>query len=203
MTWGKLRIHPGFFLLLAVMFLLDTGGLLFWIGWAALLHEGGHLFALYLCGGQLDRLELSLLGCNLVVKSGLSYPKDLLCCLAGPVASVIGAGAAGRMGLYALAGFSLTLGLFNLLPLPTLDGGRLVVLFLQWRWASRYLWIADTVALTCAAAISGWGLVLFIRTRYNITLLVSGIYALLNVTGGCYVRKNRIHSARQIGRAHV
>ena len=197
MTWGRLRIAPGFLLLIAAITLLDSGGLCFWICAAALWHEGGHLLALFMSGGRLDRLELSLLGLNLVAKPGLSYSKDILCCLAGPAASLAGALLAGHMDLYALSGFSLTLGLFNLLPLPTLDGGRILSLFLQWRWDTQALWVADAVALAVAVALTMGGLVLLWRTRYNVTLLASGLYALLHVTGGRYVRKNRVHSAQR------
>lgn len=93
---------------------------------AAAVHELGHVAALAAVGGRPEGFTLSALGAELALPGGLSYARELPVALGGPAASLALAAAAGSGGRFLLAGLSLALGLFNLLPLWPLDGGRAV-----------------------------------------------------------------------------
>ncbi len=119
----RLSITPGFWLLAALVWLLEPG-LLLPAALAAACHELGHCAALGLLGNAPARLKLSAAGAELTPKRPLSYALELPAALAGPGASVLCALLAARWGFYLFAGLSLALGLFNVLPILPLDGGR-------------------------------------------------------------------------------
>lgn len=131
MRVGKLSVSPGFLLLLVLSALWMEGAL--WLGLLAAcgLHEGGHLLALYLFGGRLRALRLSLGGAQIVTEQGgMGYGSELLAVLAGPgvnlLLCLLATGGGERW--YLFSGINLVLGIFNLLPLPGLDGGRIIYL---------------------------------------------------------------------------
>lgn len=93
---------------------------------AAAVHELGHVVVLAGVGGKVERFTLAALGAELRLSGGLSYARELPVALAGPVCSLMLALGAVKLGRFLPAGLSLTLGLFNLLPIWPLDGGRAV-----------------------------------------------------------------------------
>lgn len=79
--------------------------------------------------GLTARLILSAVG-TLVVR-----PRDVFKQLSGPVGAVVFLGETARAGweifLYTAAALSVMIGIFNLLPIPALDGGRLLFLVVE------------------------------------------------------------------------
>lgn len=124
---SRVRITPGFLLMAAVLFYMDEGvGILPWGLLAAVLHELGHCLVSMLLGGRFGWLELSAVGAQLRMDypGPLSYGREIAVALAGPLVNLFLGVAAVRLGLFLLAGVSLGLGCFNLLPVGPLDGGR-------------------------------------------------------------------------------
>lgn len=131
------KLSPGFLLLAAVLALLDGEGMLIWAALAAAVHELGHYAAVRLQGGSVKALHLTISGGEMMLdrRYPLTYAGELLSILAGPGASLLLALAALRLGngreeSWLLAGLSLCLGWFNLLPVWPLDGGRALLLIL-------------------------------------------------------------------------
>lgn len=121
---GRLHVTGGFWLMALGVWVLDPQ-LLLPTALAALLHELGHALALWALGRPPRSLRLNALGASLELGDGLSYPQELLSAAAGPAVSLLCAWLGAGSGHYLFAGVSLTLGLFNLLPVPPLDGGRI------------------------------------------------------------------------------
>ena len=120
---SRIQVRDGFLVLLAALWCADESGVLPIFLLAAAVHECGHLIVIRLSGGTVHRLCLT--ACGAVLKCSLP-PSPLsraAICLAGPAASFALTALANPLGAYRLAGASALLGLFNLLPVPPLDGG--------------------------------------------------------------------------------
>lgn len=125
-----ISVSPGFFLLWALLIFFDGEGVAPWAVLACGLHEVAHVLAFRAAGGRISLLRLTMFGAELAGedRAGLSYGGELLAVLAGPGINLLLAmvGARGGERYYLFAGLNLCLGLFNLLPLPGLDGGRAI-----------------------------------------------------------------------------
>lgn len=126
LRWGRVEVTGGFLLLMAWLNYCDTQGLLPLGVCAAAAHEIGHWMLIRLCGGRVGRLRLSAVGAQMHLVGTLSYPAELGCALAGPAANVLLGYCSARLGWLVFAGMNLALGLFNLLPIGVLDGGRIL-----------------------------------------------------------------------------
>ena len=182
---------PGFLLLGAALVLLDGEGVLPWAILAAAGHELGHYTAIRLQGGAVRELRLTVSGGEMVLgqRRPLTYAGELAAILAGPGASLALAWAALRLGEdgWLLAGLSLCLGWFNLLPVWPLDGGRALLLIL-----SGFLPYDQAMAGVRACSLAlGTGLL-----AGGASLLIRGGGATLAIMGGwlllCQVRTGKM-----------
>jgi Zn-dependent protease len=118
--------------MLAVLILADPSGFCAVTVLAAVLHECGHLLAAKCLRVPLGSLRMDFLGARLEVSGRLlSYGEEWLLSAAGPFASLLVAALAAPLwGLLPLSRLfscaSLLLGLLNLLPVSTFDGGRMM-----------------------------------------------------------------------------
>ena len=112
------------------------------------------------------------------VEGFMGYGREILCAFAGPAVNLILALSMTRMKLFAFSGLNLAMGLFNLLPLRTLDGGRVLscaacAIFdperVHWLIA-RLEWILSMVLLLCGGIVAGLG--------GNVTLVVVAVWLL-------------------------
>ncbi|MBE6990582.1 MAG: peptidase M50 [Ruminococcaceae bacterium] len=154
---------------------------------AAAPHELGHWAVLRCFGGRVSRLRITPFGAEMVIAdtARISYGAELLTALAGPAANlllalVLGAAGGGWPLLYVFAGAQLVLGVFNLLPVPPLDGGRLLWLAAAWLTepftADR---IVAAVGVLTAAALTAGG-VLLLREGSSPFLLLGAAGLLLS-----------------------
>lgn len=128
-----MRVSPTAVLLVAVFALLAPTVCLMAVLLAAICHEMGHYLALRLCGGRVEGVSVSAFGAQMCIRQRerLSYGREALSVAAGPLVNVtlswlLSMAGAWREELYLFAGAQLILGIFNLLPLTALDGGRLL-----------------------------------------------------------------------------
>ena len=192
-----MHISPTAVLLLAVFALAAPPVCLAAVLLAAICHEAGHYVALRLCGGRLAGVSVSAFGAQMRIRDRyrLSYGREALCVLAGPLVNgtlswLLGLAGAWREELYIFAGAQLILGVFNLLPLWALDGGRLLWIALAWRTDP---FLADkvcrviTAALLLALAALGLGL----WVRYRTGFLLVGVAGIICCTGREFALANR------------
>lgn len=119
--WPELRVEAGAYIVAGAWLLL--------LGWrwtaaligAAVIHEAGHLIALWACGVRVSRITVGPSGAK--IETGPMEPgQELFCALAGPAAGLMVClfwRFAPRLALCALVQSA-----FNLLPIYPVDGGR-------------------------------------------------------------------------------
>ena len=124
------RADFGFFLLLSLFLVLnqDASGVV----WAVLLHELSHLLMMKLFRVRVKRISLEFWGIRIEREETSSLRREMLINLAGPAANFLAAffffG-----GWKKFSALNFALGLFELCPLPSLDGGQALMDFLQQR----------------------------------------------------------------------
>lgn len=183
---GKLEISWGFGVMLALALLAGAGNVLPLVALSALCHELGHLAALGLAGAAVERFRLTAFGAEIQADTRyLSYPREILCTLAGPAVNLFLALVFARAaGDYVLAGANLLLGVFNLLPVPSLDGGRALHLLVSWLadplTADRF---CRRVGVGCALVLTAAALVLTLRHQAGLFFLLAAAGTLLPQVG--------------------
>lgn len=178
----KVSVHFSFFAAAALLMLCKESDYAVYGLYACLLHETGHLIAMYVSGQPINKLIFYGAGIKIVqpsmfIKQGLRY--ELI---------ILSAGCAVNFIMYAIsllfnnevfAAVNLLIGIFNLLPLNFLDGGKIILLFLysflnteKGLKAEKYLKAADMIIIP---------LVLIFFKAFdlgNFTLYVTLIYLL-------------------------
>lgn len=176
------EITPGFWLLLLLALLAGAGEVLPLVLLAAVCHELGHLAALRLAGAKVEFFRLTAFGADIRADTRyMPYGRELLCTLAGPGANLCLALLFARVtGDYLLAGANLLLGGFNLLPVPSLDGGQALHILVS--WASDPI-AADAVCrrvgLACGLLLAAEAAALTIASGGGIFLLLAALGVLL------------------------
>ena len=145
---------------------------------AALLHELGHILMMRRCRVRLKRVRLRLF--DVLIEAGEipTFSAEVRITLGGVMMNFFCAAI-----LYPLAPRlsipHLALGVFNLLPVMSLDGGHLLYLFLsrhyQPRTCERVLRITTFVLVLPLFAA---GIYLLFRSSYNYSLLAISLYLL-------------------------
>lgn len=173
--WGKLELSWSFPAVAALALLAGAGEVLPAVLLAAACHEAGHLLALRLAGIGVERVRLTAFGAEILADTRFTpYGREILCALAGPLTNLALALLLGRWGhFYLAAGANVLLACFNLLPVPSLDGGRALYLLASWlagpfaaETASRRL------GLAAAGALTVWAAVMTCRRRAGLFLLL-------------------------------
>ena len=179
MKWGCLEVSGGFLLLAAFLYYMDTQGVVLWGAAACALHEAGHYLAIRLLGGRVAGIRLTCVGAEMRLSANAPNGRmfRVLTALAGPAANLAAAAAITRWGdglgeeRYLLIGLNLSLGLFNLLPISGLDGGRILRTLLEGGdWKRSW---GQGISLALALGLGGAGIWLLLR-RGNPTLLLTG-----------------------------
>ena len=147
-----------------MMFSKDAGGLRFGLEFATgfvllmLVHEMGHVFAMRFYGlSASPPIFIPFLGALINLRqSPRNALEEAIVGIGGPVLGTVGAVVTyfiylktGSQLFYELAMFGFLLNLFNMLPVPPLDGGRVTAAVSPWIWipgllVAAYLLIFDS-----------------------------------------------------------
>ena len=145
---------------------------------AVLIHESGHILAIYTVGMKVTRIGLELSGLKIEYSGSESGKPDLVSALAGPIAGVVYYAVAIKMSdaFHLSAQLSLLYSLFNLLPVYPLDGGRAVLILAKGVFGeeqgSAY---AKKLSRALCAVFVLFGLICFFKGEGG-AMLASGIW---------------------------
>lgn len=195
---GKVEVSAGFLLTVAALFYFDTENVLPWAMLACTLHELGHCVAVHVLGGRMLAFRLTAVGGELVLdkRHPLSYGRELLSILAGPAANLLTALVTARLGrgegAWLITGLSLALGLFNLLPIWPLDGGRMLALLLEAARAGPLWEMGGRIcSALCTALLLLAGGAMFLQNSGSYTLFTVALWLTMGLARGEGQRKGK------------
>ena len=141
---------------------------------AASFHELCHWVALLLCDARIHRFQIGI-GGAVIEATPLPPLQEFFCAMAGPVGSFLCLLLIRPFPLFALCGF--LQGIYNLLPVYPMDGGRMLLCGLLLINPGRAEKISSTVAAILCVALLGGCIVLYFKTRR----------VFYPVLGGCFL----------------
>lgn len=163
---------------LTAVLILDTDNRLVACFLAALLHELGHIFMMVACRVRVRALSLRLFDVLITADSPPTFCADVLITLAGAAANF----------LFALLFFAflpvfstanIALGIFNLLPVMSLDGGHLLYICIQRRFSMRACeLVLRATTFVIMLPLMAAGIYFLFRSGYNYSLLAVSLYLL-------------------------
>lgn len=133
---------------------------------AAVAHEACHVAAVIVVGGKVRGITVAPFG-SIIETEGIDGLRELICALAGPLGSFGLALSICRFPVLGLC--ALIHGLFNLLPVYPLDGGRVLLRFLEYILPKNaemtFQWVERTalILLLC--------LIVVVSQRYSFGIL--------------------------------
>ncbi len=148
-----------------------------------LVHEAGHLIAMFLCKCSPDSLEISVFNIKIVHNNrpNVKLTKDIFITLSGPLFNFLACLIFLNININ-FAYVNLFIGLFNLLPSKSLDGGQLLYLILsRYFLPKRINLIIDILTIIVSLPIFFVGTMILILSKYNFSLLFIGVYLIISV----------------------
>ncbi len=152
----------------------------------ALIHELGHLIAICFLGGKIQSVNFGIANIDIVKSCDISK-NEILVLLSGSITNFLFvclfAGLYNFFGNICLLYFmyqNLAIGIFNLLPIESLDGGRILSIFLsssfEMNKASR---ISKIISYAFLVPIVLLGIYVVFESKYNFSLLIVISYLVL------------------------
>ena len=182
-----IKITVSFWFLAAISFFLlyERAALFFYFAAPILVHELGHIAALYLCGGKISKIDLRIFGIDMCPNTQrLSYPREIFVIMAGIICNLLTAGLlflqrGQTMRSMLLIAVNLAVAGFNLLPIGNLDGGALLRLIGERLGESRKMQIiARGVSFALLLPLFVAAFYILLKPERNYTLLIVCVYLL-------------------------
>ncbi len=199
-----LKIYPSFFLMLMLGVLLRDTGYMLSVFLSALIHEGGHYAAFVFAKIPIKEFALKFGRLSLTPAKDIPPIKKALIALSGPLASLAFSGVmmlADNIGIFpafceGCARVSLIFGLFNLMPILPLDGGRVIEGVLE----NKGIYISNNLSLILSFAVFVYGVVMLKYEGLN-SIIITGI--MLTSCNLPIKRKGLKNAYRKNGKAFV
>lgn len=175
---GNLNLFIGYEAVAALtaVLLLDRENRIIFCLLAAVLHELGHILMMRLCHLRIKAVSLRMFDVLIEADEPKSFMQDIAVTSGGVCMNLLCAAVLipinRKIGLPHLA-----LGIFNLLPLMSLDGGRLLELILSRRCSARVCRnILRVTTFVFILPLMTGGFYLLLQSRYNYSLLAISLY---------------------------
>lgn len=148
----------------------------------SLLHECGHFVALFLLGERNVIMDIGFFGGEIKRLNGIktNYKKECIVHLAGPITNIV-LSVISKLFLFPkLSSVNASIGIFNLLPISCLDGGRaLFSLFSSFFTQKVSYTVSSAISYTVCIPLIILSLLLLIENKGNLQLTLILIYVLL------------------------
>ncbi len=171
---------------LTLVLVLDHTGMAFCCVLSAICHELGHIIAIKYYKAPIKAIKLSAFDINIqdLQKCKRPFKAEIIITLSGIFVNIVLFLLAiivyNSSNLYIMKYFAmsnLSLGIFNALPVETLDGGNALQLILQRNFSDKAVYVITlTASLLCVIPLGIVGFLVLLRSPYNFTILGSALY---------------------------
>lgn len=184
----EIELKRSFFFLLTFFLICDPMGFGIYAFLSCVIHEMGHLILLFVFHQHPKRVVAEAFGIRIEKNTRfLSYRQEAMMLLAGPLTNLLAFGIlysvgayTGQYGVMLVSVVNFVLGLFNLLPIVPLDGGRVLNLLLR---QGLSVTAADRATILIGVLfllpLMTGAFFLVVHSGYNITLLITCAYLCL------------------------
>lgn len=150
---------------------------------AIIIHETGHLIFMFCFDTRPEGIEVRPFDIRIIESKRcyLAFYKDIIITIAGSLFNLVF-----FIILFfiyrQLAFVNLFMGLFNMLPAASLDGGQLIYLLLSKRYSTAFSEKAlDIITVIVAVPVFFFGILMLFYYKYNFSLLFIGLYLVLSL----------------------
>lgn len=182
-SFPQIKISVGFCLSVALMSVFDTSGMFCFALLAVLIHETGHIIAMYLLKEEIQLISFRFFGIEIVASLPFER-KTAIIMIAGPFFNILTSllllpfALRGNDFAFTLCYASLVLGLFHILPAYGLDGGNTVIYLLN--GSKRAKLAVKCFAFTVSVMLFAVGFCAIYSGFFNISAFILGLYFLIN-----------------------
>ncbi len=187
----NITISFTFFALILMLIISKKTDYLYTSIFSALLHEIGHLCALKHFGADILEFKISLFGGNIKTMNfnKTSYLNEIIVCFSGPAINLLLSlffylfyFAFHKKELLIYSNINLILGLYNLLPFYSFDGGKIVELILKNKYSEKRTDLVITIlSILILIPFSYISFVVFFSNTDNFYLALVSIFMLLTI----------------------
>ena len=154
-----------------IFIIYSKGALIIPIIAAIFIHELGHITASIILKVEIKCITISILGARLEMNGEISYLKEFIISRSGPMFGFLGFLLTSQIDIQSqtilnFSIISLALSIFNLLPIKTLDGGRIVKCLL---YSLFSLDLSEKIMqiITFLTIFSFWLISVYIMLKYS------------------------------------
>ena len=196
----KIRFEVSYFLLCLLYIAVVANEFLnfIWCLTAVLIHEAGHIITMILLGYNPQKIKISLFEISITdrFRYKISFWQNFFIILFGPFANFICFILYYLLYLYSndiflpIAIANLSVGLFNSLPVLSLDGGQLLYIVLCRKLKESVSEkIVDVLTFLFIFPLFALGFLLLFKSKYNFSLLFVSVYLIFSLV----LRNNRYY----------
>ncbi len=187
----KISIGYDFLIFCSIFYFISEKQLFFASIIAVVIHELGHIIAVYLTGNSVEKITFSIFGGKIdILYRKISYISEIIIAICGSLVNIMIAFAIGIFNVFynvnefcfMLSGVCIVLGIFNLIPIYPLDGANFLYSFICLISNEFYasLIVRNISCILTFITIIG-GIFTLITTKYNFSLLIIGIFLAKNI----------------------
>ncbi len=180
------EIYISFFFaaVITAMLAFDRTGLIIPVIFTVVMHELGHLFAMWVLDCQPKRIRLVPAAVEITNKMPVKQKKEIIIAVCGPAVNIVifftlyfNYMAFGRDTSLYYALINLLIGVFNLLPVTGLDGGNILFALLSKKLElGRAMLVMRIITLIFAALAVIAAVSLAFAGNFNISFFIAGLY---------------------------
>lgn len=182
----KIEISFLFICLISSFIIIESSNVLVWGLSSALLHELGHILVMILVGHKPSKITFNVFDIDIKDNSrnNRDYKEDIFILLGGPTANFLIVAVLWVLyvnckneDILILITENLFLGIFNIMPIESLDGGQILYIYLSNKLQQdKAIMVLELISFLVLLPLAALGFYILLVSKYNYSLLLLSCY---------------------------